>query len=149
MLSKNIGITSRIRHKLNFHVLLMLYRTLVQPYCEYCNIIWAAGHSASLESLFRKQKKAVRLISYAKWNSHTSPIFCKLKKFSVYDINKFQTRCFVYKSFNSLLPNIFNGIFVTNSDMHDHNTRQRTKLHVILHRIKVREFSIKMYGRNL
>ena len=65
---------------------------------------------------------------------------------SVYDTNKFQTCCFVYKSLNGFLPNIFNGIFVTNSDMHDHNTRQRTKLHVISHRIKVREFSIKIYG---
>ena len=42
--------------------------------------------------------------------------------------------------------NIFNGIYVTNSDIHDHNTRQRTKLHVISHRIKVREFSKKNYG---
>ena len=36
--------------------------------------------------------------------------------------------------------------FYTNSDMHDHNTRQRTKLHVISHRIKVSEFSIESYG---
>ena len=127
---------SRVCHKVNFHVFLMLCRTLMQIYCEYCNIAWAAGHSTALESLFRKQKKAVRLISYAKSNAHTSLIFCQLKIFS--DINKFQTCCFVYKSLNSLLPNIFNGIFVTNTDMHDHNTRQRTKLHVILYRIKVR-----------
>ena len=46
------------------------------------------------------------------------------------------------------MPNIFNGIFVTNSDKHDHKTRQRTKLHVISHRIKVREISIKRYGIN-
>ena len=45
-LSKNIEIICRIRHKVNYHVLLMLYRTLVQPYCEYCtgcepfNIAW-------------------------------------------------------------------------------------------------------------
>ena len=45
---------------------------------------------------------------------------------------------------NGLLPNIFNGIIVTNSDMHDHNTRQRTKLQVISHRIEVLEFSIEM-----
>ena len=107
--------------------------------------MWAAGHSTSLKSRIRKQKKAVRLISYTKCNAHTGPIFCKLKIFSVYDINKFQTCCFVYKSLNGLLPNIFNDIFVTNSDMHDHNTRQRTKLHVISHRIKIREFSIQIY----
>ena len=45
---------------------------------------------------------------------------------------------------NDLLPNIFNDIFVTNSDMHDHSTRQRTKWQVISHRIEVREFSIKI-----
>ena len=123
----------------------MLYHTLVQPYCEYCNIVWPAGHSTSLESLFRKQKKAIRLINYTNYNAHTSLIFCKLKHFSDNDINKFQTCCFVYKSLNGLWPNIFNGVFVTNSDMHDHDTRHGIKLHAISHRIKVCELSIQIY----
>ena len=38
-LSKDIGNISGIRHKVNFHVLLMLYRTHVQCYCKYCNIV--------------------------------------------------------------------------------------------------------------
>ena len=108
----------------------MLYRTLVQPYCDYCNIVCVlrAGPHC-LKVSFVIQKKAVRLISYAKWNAHTSTLFRKLKKFLVHEINKFQIRCIVYKSLNCLLPNSF----VITSAMRDRDTRQRIKLHVILH----------------
>ena len=38
--SKNIGLLCKIRRKLCSNMLLlMLYRTLTQPYSEYCNIV--------------------------------------------------------------------------------------------------------------
>ena len=38
--SKRIGILSKIRYNLSSEILLMLYHTLVQPYFDYCNIIF-------------------------------------------------------------------------------------------------------------
>ena len=148
-MSKSIGIIYRIRHKLSAHSLLMLYRSLIQPYCDYCNIVWGTGHSSSLETLFRKQKRAIRVINYAKWNSHTSPLFRRFKVLSIFDTNKFQTSCFVYKSMNGLLPISLNNLFHTNYDVHEHDTRQASKIHVVHHRLKVREYSITIYGTKI
>ena len=116
---------------------------------EYCNIIWAAGSNISLTMLFIKQKKAIRIILHSKWNAHTALIFTRLRILTLYDINKFQSCCFVYKSLNRLLPPSFCDIFDINYDIHDHNTRHKSDIHAIAHRIHARTMYIKVYGAKL
>jgi hypothetical protein len=140
--SKNIGILFKVRYNLTSNTLVMLYRTLIHPYFEYCNIIWAAGSNHSLEYLFRKQKKSLRAISFAKWNAHTKPIFKQFNILTVYDINKLQTCCFVYKALNKLLPERFGNLYMKNTEIHDYYTKQSSKLHAIYHRLKIRQYSI-------
>ena len=61
-ISKNAGIIFKVRHNLNKNTVLLIYCSLIQPYLDYCNIIWATGHSNNLERLFRKQKKLFVLL---------------------------------------------------------------------------------------
>ena len=126
-LSKNIGIIFKVRHNLSSSTLVMLYRILIQPYCDYCNVVWAAGSSHSLQTLFKKQKKAIRAIVFAKFNAHSKPIFKKTHVLTIHDINKLQTACFVYKAINKLLPPRFSTLYVTNSEIHSHNTSFKHK----------------------
>jgi hypothetical protein len=148
-ISKNIGILFKIRHNLTPATLLMLYNTMIQPYYEYCNIVWGVGSTTLLDYLFRKQKKALRAIAFAKWDAHSEPIFKKLKILTVYDLNKLQTACFVYKAIHGLLPERFSNLFTKNSEIHEHDTRQKSKLHVVTHRLYIRGHSIQIYGTSL
>ena len=129
----------------------MFYHTFVQPYLEYCNIIWATDSSSStaLASLFCKQKRVFRVISLSKWKCHTSPIFYRYRIITLYSINKLQMCSFISKSLNGLLPAAFHDIFMINMEVHDHNTRQKSDIHIISHRIVVRRQSIKVYGTKL
>ena len=54
---KSIGIILPVRHHLPRHILLSLYRTLIHPYFEYCNIVWAVNKSCVLDKLFICQKR--------------------------------------------------------------------------------------------
>ena len=108
--------------------------------------IWAAGSNASLTTLFVKEKKAIHIISHSKRNAHIAPIFDRLRIVTFYDINKFQTCYFVYKSLNGLLPSSFCNLFDINYDIHDHITRHKSDIHVIVHRIHARTICIKVYG---
>ena len=101
---KNTGIIFKVRHNLNKNSVLLLYRLLIEPYLDYCNIIWATGHSNNLERLFRKQKKSSSSTTFTKCNAHTTPLFKHLNILTIYNINKLQTLCFVYKAVNNLLP---------------------------------------------
>ena len=139
----------KIRHNLSSKTLLLLYHALIQSYLDYCNIIWAVGSTYLLDSVFCKQKKAVRAIVFAKWNAHTSEIFKQLNVLTAYVTNKLQTCCFVYRSMHNLLPMSFCGLFTTNSLVHSHATRQKDQLNVISHHLNVRRHSIQIYGVKL
>ena len=108
----------------------MLYRILIQPYNEYCNVIWAAESSHSIQILFRKQKRAKRAIVFSKFNARTKQIFKEIRVLTIRDINKRQTACFVFKAINKLLPQRISTLYVTNSELHSHNKRQKSKLHL-------------------
>ena len=124
-------------------VLTDLYFTLVHPYFKYCNVIWAVNRTVSLESLFRMQKRAIRVVSNSKWNSHSSPLVIKMNVLTLYHVIQFQTCCFMHKIHNHILPINFQSLFNINYCIHDHNTRRIDNFHVISHRTNVREYSIK------
>ena len=87
-ISKNIGVIKRIRKNLPLYTLRMLYYALINPYFDYCNIVRGIERNHHLENLFKLQKKAVRVITWSKWNSHSSPIFKQLNIFfNLFDSN--------------------------------------------------------------
>ena len=106
--SKNTSIIFKVHHNLNKFTVSLLYLSLIQPYIDYCNIILVKGHSKNLERLFRNQTKNSSCYYFAKWNAHTNPLFKHLNILIVYDNNKLQTLCLVYKAVNNLLPKHFN-----------------------------------------
>lgn len=144
--SKSIGIIYRIRHNVPACTLINLYYTLIHPYYEYCNIVWGSNSSSSFQCLERNQKRAIRAVVFANRYSHSAPIFTKLHVLTIAQINKLQTACFVYKATNKLLPIQFNYFFTPNSMIHEHNTRQNSKLHLVPHRTKTRANCIRIYG---
>ena len=60
-ISKNIGIMSRIKYKLNTTILLKLYNALILPYLNYCNIIWTSASETVLAKLISLQKRLLEL----------------------------------------------------------------------------------------
>jgi len=146
---KSMGIIYKIRQNVHANTLLLLYHTLIHPYLQYCNIIWGADSSIAMQQLYRKQKKAVRIITFSKWNAHTAQIFQRLNLLPIPDIYKMQVSCFVYRALNGLLPDRFRDLFSLNRETHEHYTRQSSKLHVFQSRLKIRQNSIRIFGPKL
>jgi len=144
--SKNIGVIARIRYCVPFSVLIMLYHTLIEPYLQYCNIVWATHQTVVLQALHRSQKKVVRLITHSHWQSHTKPLFGKCGLLSVFDINKLQIGCFMYCAIHNMLPNYFCVMFVRNLDIHSYSTRQKDDLHLSGFRTNIGKFTIRALG---
>ena len=122
---------------------------MVHPYYEYCNVIWAAHGSKHLDKLIRSQKKILRIVHKLKWNSHTKQIFIDMNLLNVAHINTLQTALVMYKATKGLLPPQLNNLFTVNSKIHSHFTRRCNNVHVVRHRTKVREHSIRIRGTNL
>ena len=110
--SKGIGIICKIRYLIPHNILINIYFTLVHPYFQYCNIVWASNSSLSLTKLSKMQKRAMRVITNSKWNAQTASIFNNLRVLALCNINKFQTECFMFKVNNSLLSSNSIGMFL-------------------------------------
>ena len=77
--SKAIGVTYKARHALDTQHLKMLYQSLIEPYLNYCCMVWANPvKNTALESLFKIQKRSVRIICFAGCRYHTLPLFKQL-----------------------------------------------------------------------
>ena len=147
--SKNIGIMTKIRNNVHQDVLLTLYNSLILPYFNYCNVIWSTSRSIQLEALIIKQKKAVRLICRAKWNAHTKPLFVSLGLLNIYDINKLQVCCFMYKVKHRMLPQLFLDWFTYNCNIHNYDTRHCSDFYQKSYSTVLRAHTTVIYGVKL
>ena len=128
-IARIIGIMNKLKSTLPQNTLLHIYNSLIMPHINYCLILWGNVN----KRIFQLQKKAVRIIHHENRFSHTDPIFKKLKLLKISDIFRLQLLKFHYKNENNLLPVYFDSFnFKLNSEIHDHNTRNRHKLHTSL-----------------
>ena len=124
-ISRTIGILYKVKNiLLSTHHLTVLYHSLVEPYLNYCCIIWATpSKNTSLETLLKLQKRCVRIISYSPPKAHSRPLFNKLHILSVYDLCLINILVFVYRSVHLLFPYHFTKYFTRTWDIHLHETR--------------------------
>ena len=144
--SKNVGIPYKVKNNVKSDVLVTLYHTLINPYLQDCNIVWASQNNIHLQKLFVKRTKAVRILANAKWDAYTQPIFYELNLMTIVSINRFQTYYFMYKVSRGLVPTFFFNWFVKNKYAHDHYTRQSAHLHVAQYRTIAGALNIKIFG---
>ena len=130
-------------------VLMSLYHALVEPYLQYCNLIWAARRTSVLNQLYLCQKKLLRIITFSDRRSHSLPLFKNLDILPVYSINDLQVGCFMYSALHNLLPEYFNSMFAPNSTVHTHYTRSSNAVHCQQYRLNISKFSIRIHGSKL
>ena len=88
------------------------------------------------------QKKAIRIITLNRYNSHTEPLFKQLNMLKIEDLLKLQQLTFYFKFNEGSLPVYLQNWDITpNSHVHNYNTRELGCIHTF----KVKhEFAQKM-----
>ena len=88
--NKNLGVIRKLSKLLPLYILHSPYNTLIDPYLQYCNIACATCNTSSVDKLFRMQKRAIRIITGNKWNSHTGNLFKNCNILKLGDKNSLQ-----------------------------------------------------------
>ena len=96
-LSKYVGLFYKIRHYLPQATLLVLYRTLVEPHLDYCNVIWCNTYPTHLTKPEILQKKIIRAISWSKPDAESRPLFHRFGLLKVPEYNKYLNACLIYQ----------------------------------------------------
>ena len=100
----NMYILNRSKRNIPVNIKLMLYNALIRPYLEYAIPIWGGATENALKSLIVIQKKAIRNVYNAKYNSHTSPLFSKGKTPTIAELFEFNTLKIAFQIWNNSAP---------------------------------------------
>ena len=106
-----------------------LYYTFIYPYITYCIHAWGNACKCYLKKIVTLQKKIVRIIAHAKYNSPTKHLYQDLKFLPFEHLHNLSIGMFMYKYAHNELPCIFKDWFTYNHEIHSYNTRQSQHLH--------------------
>ena len=125
LISRNIGIISRIRFCLDKKTTLLLYNSLVLPHLNYCCLIWGINYQSQLSKIVTLQKRAVRLIEHVYPPHSSEPIFKKYKIVKLGDIAKTQMLLVMHKFITKQLPSVFGTIYECHDAVSPHRRLNR------------------------
>ena len=77
----------------------------------------------NINPLFILQKRAVRTMTFCKFDEHSYPLFKQTNILKLFDLIKFQISIFMYKFHKNRLPAVFDSYFLSISKVHNYSTR--------------------------
>lgn len=115
------GTLSRLKRFLPSNILKTIYNALIQPHLNLGVLLWGIN----IGRIYKLQKWAVRAITSSKYNSHTAPIFKKLKILRIHELYRLNLLKFYFKYKKNQLPAYFHGMFEEVFLLHNHDTRHK------------------------
>ena len=130
-LSKSLFMIKQTKNVLHYDTLKTLYYTMVHPHLLYGIIAWGNAANKYLEGVCKMQKRAIRVIHKAKYNSHTEPLFKSSGILKLEDLHNWAIVIFMNDYFTGKLPKSFHNIFKMNKDIFtSYDTRQGNQLYI-------------------
>ena len=86
--------------------------------------------TATLDQLYKIQKKVIRLIYFTNYDISSATAFKKLEILSLNKLVYDRIGILIYKYINNLLPPAINDLYVSNNDVHKYSTRQNHLLYI-------------------
>ena len=144
--AKGIGIILKIRKVLDNESLRSLYYAFIYPYMMYCNHVWGNACSVYLNKLIILQKKAVRIMAGVKPRTPTANLFDNLNIMKVNDSNVFLIAQVMHQVYTTDVLTVFQRMFITNRNIHTHETRQSDHFNIPLYHKNIGKISIRYRG---
>jgi hypothetical protein len=92
-IKRSIGMLSKLRYYVPLKILVNPYYALIHPFLTHGIIAWGNTYATTLQPLFILQKKAMRIMTFSKYDQHSSPLFKKLKIIKLFDLITFHVLC--------------------------------------------------------
>ena len=122
-LSRANGVLLKLRHYVPIETLIGIYYSIFYSHLHYAIPVWSLTTKQNLEPLIILQKKCVRIMNFAPYNSHTIDLFSNNKLLRLDDIIKFEQLKFIFDFKNNNLPDDLYSLFQHNSEINCHGTR--------------------------
>ena len=145
-ISRGLGIILKSRTYLNEDSLLTLYYCFIYPFLIYCNHIWGNTYKTNLSNLQILRNRVLRIITGSKPRCHVDPLYKKLGILNISEMNTYIKATCMYEIYNQDVSRVFDGFFIHNYEVHDHDTRISYHFHVRHIKSYLSAFGIKYHG---
>lgn len=115
-ISKALFFLRKMKNFLTTNALKSLYYSLIHSNLTYAIQVWSCTTSNILKNLISKQKVAIRLVSKAKYNAHTEPLFKKLLILPFEKIALMTKLQIMHQFLNNMLPEFTSRDWIRNED---------------------------------
>ena len=119
--SKGTYLLSKLKPYVDTGTLKMIYFSTIYPHLSYCVTSWGGSSKTTLLPLVRLQKRVMRILTNSPYNSHTDPLFNKLKILPLAQIYELNLLTLFHKFHKNKIPMPSNLIPI--SQVHNYNTR--------------------------
>ena len=76
----------RSKNYLPKQIKILLYKSLIQSHIEYCLPVWGNALDTHMKPLEIIQRKAIRVATNSKYNSHSDPLFHQINAYTLKDL---------------------------------------------------------------
>ena len=128
-ISKGIGIMYIARNYIHKNALLGLYHSYIYPYLTYCIESWGNASNCHIDPLSMLQKRILRILTFSNYDVPSELLFRYNNILPICKLVHYRIGIMMYKYANCILPPVINSLYTVNSDVHEHNTRQKHLLH--------------------
>ena len=144
-LSRTNGILSKLRYNAALDTCIQVYYSLFFSRLTYgCNV-WGLTSEENINKIERLQKKCVRILSFAPFDSHTNELFIDLNILKVRDLISISQLNLVHDFLNDRLPDDLMSLFRLSSDVH---TTSQVLNSTINNLIFIPSFNTVTYGKD-
>ena len=98
-----------------------IYYSLVQPYFNYCDVVWDDCSKTRADKLQKLQNKAARKITRADYSIRSSDVLNSLAWSNLEERRKRHFLVTMFKVFNNNCPTYFRERFHRTSEIHNYN----------------------------
>ena len=110
--------------------------------------MWGNTYESTLKPLVLLQKRAMRVMTFSKYDEHTSPLFKNLGLLKLSDLIIFSNLLFMHDFCTNNLPDVFANFFMHVNQLHNYNTRLASKNTYCIPSIRTNyvKFSLRFQG---
>ena len=117
--------------------LIMLYKTLVEPYFRYCSTTWGKCGKTLQDKLQMLQNKAARTVRGVKFEeTDHNQLLRSLEWLSTRQLVDYNIASFMYKVANGIVPEKTQFMFNKCTNVHSHNIRSASSGNYVIPKMK-------------
>ena len=122
-IASGIGALKRIRSFVPDTTLQFIFNSLVQPYFDYCCVVWDNCSKTLADKLEKLQNRAARMLTFSSYDANADVVLASINWKKLETQRKIQKAVMVHKSLYGLAPDYLRSMFVNRSIVANYSLR--------------------------